>query len=87
MAEVNKLFLIKHTLTTPYHALCIRLVEPLNGTIKSTLKKLILEQPKEWDKYLTPLLFAIRVRSILIGVRKKYKGTNEDLGVVDQRRS
>lgn len=36
------------------------IVERLNGTIKSTLKKLIVEEPKEWDRYLTPLLFALR---------------------------
>lgn len=35
------------------------IVERLNGTIKSTLKKLIVEEPKEWDRYLTPLLFAL----------------------------
>lgn len=35
-------------------------VERLNGTIKATLRKLISEQPKEWDRYLAPLLFTLR---------------------------
>ncbi|PGH38096.1 MAG: hypothetical protein CRN43_17295, partial [Candidatus Nephrothrix sp. EaCA] len=35
-------------------------VERLNGTIKMTLRKLIKEQPKEWDRFLVPLLFALR---------------------------
>ena len=60
MAEVNKMLLVKHTLTTPYHAMGNGCVERLNGTIKATLRKLICEQPKEWDRYLAPLLFALR---------------------------
>ena len=60
MKEVNRLLLVRHTMTTPYHAMGNGLVERLNGTIKSTLRKLITEQPKEWDRYLIPLLFALR---------------------------
>jgi len=60
MAEVNKMLLIKHTLTSPYHAMGNGCVERLNGTIKATLRKMIGEQPKEWDRYLAPLLFALR---------------------------
>lgn len=60
MAEINKLLLIKHTFTSPYHAMGNGIVERLNGTIKMTLRKLIKEQPKEWDRFLTPLLFALR---------------------------
>lgn len=60
MAEVNKMLLIRHTLTSPYHAMGNGCVERLNGTIKATLRKLIGEQPKEWDRYLAPLLFALR---------------------------
>src|ERR1043165_1594311 len=60
MADVNKLLMIKHTMTSPYHAMGNGCVERLNGTIKATLRKLIGEQPKEWDRYLAPLLFALR---------------------------
>ena len=60
MAEVNKLLIIRHTFTSPYHAMGNGVAERLNGTIKTTLKKLIVEQPKEWDRYLIPLLFALR---------------------------
>jgi transposase InsO family protein len=60
MMEVNRLLLIRHTFTSPYHAMGNGVVERMNGTNKTTLKKLIVEQPKEWDRYLTPLLFALR---------------------------
>jgi transposase InsO family protein len=60
MAGVNKMLLIKHTVTSPYHAMGNGCVERLNGTIKATLRKMIGEQPKEWDRYLAPILFALR---------------------------
>ena len=60
MAEVNRLFAVKHTYSSPYHAMGNGVVERLNGTIKMTLRKLISEQPKEWDRFLVPLLFALR---------------------------
>src|SRR6218665_3291095 len=60
MAEVNEMLLVKHTMTSPYHAMGNGCVERLNGTIKATLRKLIHEQPKEWERYLAPLLFALR---------------------------
>lgn len=59
MAEINKMLLIKHTLTSSYHATGNGCLERLDGTLKATLKKLI-EQPKEGDKYLAPLLLALR---------------------------
>jgi len=55
MAEVNKLLSIKHSFTSPYHAIGNGIVERLNGTIKMTLRKLTNEQPKEWNRFLVPL--------------------------------
>lgn len=60
MAEVNRLLSIKHLIRSPYHAVGSGVVERLNGTIKMTLRKLICEQPKEWDRFLVSLLFALR---------------------------
>ena len=37
MAEVNKMLLIKHTFTSPYHAMGNGCVERLNGTIKQLI--------------------------------------------------
>ena len=45
---------------TPYHPACKGLVERFNGTLKSMLKKLSEEQPKQWDRYIPALLFAYR---------------------------
>ena len=51
---------IKHTFSSPYHAMSNGVVERLNGTIKMTLRKLIKKQPKQWDRFVVPLLFALR---------------------------
>ena len=58
--EVNRLLMIRHTMSTPYHAQGNSVVERLNGTLKTTLKKLASEKPKEWDRYVSPLMFALR---------------------------
>src|ERR1700733_14035208 len=60
MSEVNRLCQIEHSKSSPYHAMGNGVVERLNGSLKSTLRKLIVEQPKEWDRFLDPLLFALR---------------------------
>lgn len=60
MRDVNKILHIKHSMSSPYHAMGNGAVERLNGTLKATLKKLMFEQPKEWDRFLNPLLFALR---------------------------
>lgn len=46
--------------TTPYHPICNGLVERFNGTLKQMLKKMCIDRPKDWDKYLPALLFAYR---------------------------
>ena len=60
MEEVNRLLSIKHLTTTPYHPMCNGLVEKFNGTLKSMLKKLCTEQPRQWNRYINALLFAYR---------------------------
>ena len=60
MKEVHRLLSIKGSTTTPYHAQANGLVERFNGTLKSMIKKLCLEQPKQWDRYMPALLFAYR---------------------------
>lgn len=45
--------------TTPYHPMANGLVEKLNGTLK-TLRRMCTEQPKDWDRFIEPLLFAYR---------------------------
>ncbi|PIK41188.1 hypothetical protein BSL78_21960 [Apostichopus japonicus] len=60
MKEVSRLLSIRRLTTTPYHAMCNGLVEKFNGTLKAMLKKMCDERPKDWDRYIDPLLFAYR---------------------------
>ncbi len=60
MKEVSRLLSIKQLTTTPYHPSCNGLVERFNGSLKSLLRKICEEKPKDWDRYIAPLLFAYR---------------------------
>ena len=60
MKAVSRLLSVKQMATTPYHPICNGLCEWFDGTLKTTLKKLCAEQPKQWDRYINPLLFAYR---------------------------
>ena len=60
MQEVCRLVSICHLTTSPYHPKCNGLVERFNGTLKSMLRKMCEEQPTQWDRYISPLLFAYR---------------------------
>ena len=53
MKEVRRLLSIKQLTTTLYHHMCNGLTEKFNGTMKSILKRLCSEQPRQ-------LLFAYR---------------------------
>lgn len=58
MKEISRLLSFKHLMTTPYHAMCNRLVERFNGTLKQMIKRMCQEKPQSWDRYLLALLFA-----------------------------
>ena len=60
MSEVSRLLSVKQLTSTPYNPACNGLVERFNGTLKTMLKKLCVEKPKQWDRYIDPLLFAYR---------------------------
>ena len=60
MKEVTRLLSIKQLTTTPYHPMCNGMTEKFNGTLKTTLKRLCSEQPRQWHRYINPLLFAYR---------------------------
>ena len=60
MEEVSRLLSIKRLTTPPYHSICNGLVERLNGTLKKMLRRLCNEQPRQWHRFVNPLLFAYR---------------------------
>ncbi|GFO17739.1 gypsy retrotransposon integrase-like protein 1 [Plakobranchus ocellatus] len=60
MKEVCRLLGIKQKTTTPYHPMCNGLVERFNATLKTCLCRLCSEQPRQWHRYINPLLFAYR---------------------------
>ena len=60
MKELSRLLSVRQLVISPYHPICNGLVEKFNGTLKAMLKKVCAEKPKDWDRYLGPLLFAYR---------------------------
>lgn len=60
MQEFCRLLSIRNIFTTPYHAMCNGMVERFNGVLKSMLKRMCREQPKQWPRFINPLLFAYR---------------------------
>ena len=50
MQEVSRLPSIKCLTSMPYHPICNGLVERWNGTLKSILKRLCQDQPKQWHR-------------------------------------
>ena len=60
MKEISRLLSMKQLVTTPYHPQCNGLVEKFNGTLKNMLRRMCLERPREWDRYLPAVLFAYR---------------------------
>ncbi|GFN84888.1 Zinc finger protein [Plakobranchus ocellatus] len=53
---------------SPYHPQCNRLVEKCNVTLKSMLKKLAADRPKDWDHYISfAILRLSRGTSIILG--------------------
>ena len=60
MKEVSSLLSLQQLTTTPYHPMCNGLVERFHATLKRMLRRMCAELPKDWDKYLPELLFAVR---------------------------
>ena len=57
MQEVSKSLSIRRLTKTP---ICNGLTEKFNGTPKKMLRRLCSEQPKQWCRFINPLLFAYR---------------------------
>ena len=60
MKEGTQLLSINQLTATPYQPMCNGLTEKFNGTMKSMLKRLCSEQPRQWHRYINPLFFAYR---------------------------
>ena len=60
MKEVTRLISVKQLFSSPYHPMANGLCEKCNGTLKKMLIRMSNEQPKEWDRFIEPLLFAYR---------------------------
>ena len=60
MKEMCRLLSLKQLVTTPYHPSCNGLTEKFNGTLKNMLRHICAEKPKDWDRYIGPLLPAYR---------------------------
>ena len=60
MKEICRLVSVKQLFTTPYNPKCNGLTERVNGVLKTMLKRMCQERPKDWDRYLPAVMFAYR---------------------------
>ncbi len=60
LKELYELLGIKSIRTSVYHPQTDGLVERFNRTLKTMVRKFVKEDAKNWDKWLEPLLFAVR---------------------------
>ena len=60
MKEVSRLMSIQWVNSFPYHPQANGLVEMFHGTLNKMLISLSAERPRDWDRYLEPILFAYR---------------------------
>ena len=60
MKEESRLLSIKRLLRFSYHPACYGLVEKFRGTMKRKVTGLCHEQPRQWHRFINPLLFAYR---------------------------
>ena len=60
LSEIYRLLHIHSLRTSPYHPQTDGLVERINGTLKAMLRKVVVEDVKSWDRWLSFLLFAYR---------------------------
>ncbi len=60
ISELYELLGIKSIHTSVYHPQTDGLLQQFNRTLKSTVCKFVREDAKNWDKWLEPLLFAVR---------------------------
>ena len=58
--QVCKFFHIVIIKSTPYHPMSNGLVERFNGSLKTMLMKVVEKDPKNWDRYISAILFAYR---------------------------
>ena len=60
MGELHGLLGLKPLFTSPYHAMSNGRVERMHATLKSCLRKLCEDKPRDWPRYLVPTMFALR---------------------------
>ena len=60
MQELWRMYGTKRQHCSIYHTQGNSVIERSHSTMKNILKKMIVEQPKLWHRYIDPLLFAMR---------------------------
>ena len=60
MTEVSRLLSLRQLFSSPYHSMGNSVCERFNGTLRRMLRKMCMDKPRQWDRYIEPLLFAYR---------------------------
>ena len=57
MTEVSKLLFLRQLFSSPYHSMGSSVCERFNGTLRRMPRKMCMDKPRHWDRYIEPLLF------------------------------
>ena len=55
-----RLLSVRQVTTTPYHPKTNGMFERFYGPLKKMLKRVCADRPRDWDRYINPVLFAYR---------------------------
>ena len=64
MKEVARLQSLQQLTTSVYHPNCTGLIERVHLTLKQSFRRKCAERPKDWNRNLPALLFAIKEESL-----------------------
>ena len=60
MTEVSRLLSLRQLFSSPYHSMGNSVCERFNRTLPRMHRKMCIDNSRQWDRYIEPLLFAYR---------------------------
>ena len=60
MTKVSRLLSLRQLFSSLYHSMGSSVFERFNGTLRRMLRKMCMDKPRQWDRYIEPWFFAYR---------------------------